>query len=153
MKECWYQNPSARLTALRIKKTLDKIHSTLEKGKADCWTLLSWAGLSWEQWTGAEQSRMASKAPHHHLSALCHPLPNHLSPPGITRRRLSGPFVLHCPAAMPVAAHSLSHQEVRVTFPKRSPQMRAGIAATLMRHAGAHHVHCWGYTPPWAIGN
>ncbi|KAM8917312.1 activin receptor type-1 isoform 1-T3 [Spinachia spinachia] len=34
MKECWYQNPSARLTALRIKKTLDKIHSSLEKGKA-----------------------------------------------------------------------------------------------------------------------
>ncbi|KAF7667640.1 hypothetical protein LDENG_00056480 [Lucifuga dentata] len=33
MKECWYQNPSARLTALRIKKTLDKIHSSLEKGK------------------------------------------------------------------------------------------------------------------------
>lgn len=36
MKECWYQNPSARLTALRIKKTLDKIHSSLEKGKTDC---------------------------------------------------------------------------------------------------------------------
>ncbi|KAL2096983.1 hypothetical protein ACEWY4_006190 [Coilia grayii] len=36
MKECWYQNPSARLTALRIKKTLDKIYSSLEKGKADC---------------------------------------------------------------------------------------------------------------------
>uniref|UniRef100_A0A1A8BRB4 receptor protein serine/threonine kinase n=1 Tax=Nothobranchius kadleci TaxID=1051664 RepID=A0A1A8BRB4_NOTKA len=33
MKECWYQNPSARLTALRIKKTLEKIHSSLEKGK------------------------------------------------------------------------------------------------------------------------
>lgn len=33
MKECWYQNPSARLTALRIKKTLNKIHSSLEKGK------------------------------------------------------------------------------------------------------------------------
>ncbi|KAM9354770.1 activin receptor type-1 [Pholidichthys leucotaenia] len=33
MKECWYQNPSARLTALRVKKTLDKIHSSLEKGK------------------------------------------------------------------------------------------------------------------------
>lgn len=38
MKECWYQNPSARLTALRIKKTLDKIHLSLEKGKE-----------SWEQ--------------------------------------------------------------------------------------------------------
>lgn len=37
MKECWYQNPSARLTALRIKKTLDKILSSLEKGKPDCW--------------------------------------------------------------------------------------------------------------------
>ncbi|KPP62533.1 activin receptor type-1-like [Scleropages formosus] len=36
MRECWYQNPSARLTALRIKKTLDKIYSSLEKGKADC---------------------------------------------------------------------------------------------------------------------
>ncbi|XP_076829624.1 activin receptor type-1 [Brachyhypopomus gauderio] len=36
MKECWYQNPSARLTALRIKKTLDKIHSSLEKAKPDC---------------------------------------------------------------------------------------------------------------------
>ena len=33
MKECWYQNPSARLTALRIKKTLDKIHGSLEKSK------------------------------------------------------------------------------------------------------------------------
>ncbi|XP_019728062.1 activin receptor type-1 [Hippocampus comes] len=33
MKECWYQNPSARLTALRIKKTLDKIHSCLDKVK------------------------------------------------------------------------------------------------------------------------
>uniref|UniRef100_A0A8C6TSB1 receptor protein serine/threonine kinase n=1 Tax=Neogobius melanostomus TaxID=47308 RepID=A0A8C6TSB1_9GOBI len=33
MKECWYQNPSARLTALRIKKTLDKIYSSSEKGK------------------------------------------------------------------------------------------------------------------------
>lgn len=25
MKECWYQNPAARLTALRIKKTLANI--------------------------------------------------------------------------------------------------------------------------------
>uniref|UniRef100_A0A8C5NGC5 receptor protein serine/threonine kinase n=1 Tax=Gouania willdenowi TaxID=441366 RepID=A0A8C5NGC5_GOUWI len=33
MKECWYHNPSARLTALRIKKTLDKIHGSLEKAK------------------------------------------------------------------------------------------------------------------------
>ncbi|XP_077394165.1 activin receptor type-1 [Festucalex cinctus] len=33
MKECWYQNPSARLTALRVKKTLDKIHSGLDKVK------------------------------------------------------------------------------------------------------------------------
>ncbi|KAG6443148.1 activin receptor type-1C isoform X3 [Manduca sexta] len=30
MKECWYQNPAARLTALRIKKTLANI------GTADC---------------------------------------------------------------------------------------------------------------------
>lgn len=36
MKECWYQNPSARLTALRIKKTLVKINNSLEKVKADC---------------------------------------------------------------------------------------------------------------------
>lgn len=27
MKECWYQNPAARLTALRIKKTLANILS------------------------------------------------------------------------------------------------------------------------------
>ncbi|KAI8431096.1 hypothetical protein MSG28_001153 [Choristoneura fumiferana] len=27
MKECWYQNPAARLTALRIKKTLANIGS------------------------------------------------------------------------------------------------------------------------------
>ncbi|XP_077587160.1 activin receptor type-1 [Stigmatopora nigra] len=33
MKECWYQNPSARLTALRVKKTLDKIHGSLDKAK------------------------------------------------------------------------------------------------------------------------
>lgn len=25
MKECWYQNPAARLTSLRIKKTLANI--------------------------------------------------------------------------------------------------------------------------------
>lgn len=36
MKECWYQNPSARLTALRIKKTLTKIDNSLDKVKADC---------------------------------------------------------------------------------------------------------------------
>uniref|UniRef100_A0A8C9TPZ8 Activin receptor type-1 n=1 Tax=Scleropages formosus TaxID=113540 RepID=A0A8C9TPZ8_SCLFO len=35
MKECWYQNPSARLTTLRIKKTLTKIDNSLEKIKAD----------------------------------------------------------------------------------------------------------------------
>ncbi|CAB1346692.1 unnamed protein product [Coregonus sp. 'balchen'] len=34
--ECWYQNPSARLTALRIKKTLTKIDNSLDKIKADC---------------------------------------------------------------------------------------------------------------------
>uniref|UniRef100_A0A8C9VHR8 Activin receptor type-1 n=1 Tax=Scleropages formosus TaxID=113540 RepID=A0A8C9VHR8_SCLFO len=36
MKECWYQNPSARLTALRIKKTLTKINNSLDKSKVDC---------------------------------------------------------------------------------------------------------------------
>ncbi|XP_054643177.1 activin receptor type-1-like [Dunckerocampus dactyliophorus] len=35
MKECWYQNPSARLTALRIKKTLTKINSSIDKMKTD----------------------------------------------------------------------------------------------------------------------
>ncbi|XP_014458431.1 activin receptor type-1 [Alligator mississippiensis] len=35
MKECWYQNPSARLTALRIKKTLGKINNSQEKVKED----------------------------------------------------------------------------------------------------------------------
>lgn len=35
MKECWYQSPSARLTALRIKKTLTKIDISLEKIKVD----------------------------------------------------------------------------------------------------------------------
>ncbi|KAK7168666.1 hypothetical protein R3I93_004854 [Phoxinus phoxinus] len=35
MKECWYQNPSARLTALRIKKTLTKIGNSLDKVKMD----------------------------------------------------------------------------------------------------------------------
>lgn len=37
MKECWYQNPSARLTALRIKKTLTKIDNSLDKIKTDIW--------------------------------------------------------------------------------------------------------------------
>ncbi|XP_062453168.1 serine/threonine-protein kinase receptor R3 isoform X2 [Rhea pennata] len=35
MKECWYQSPSARLTALRIKKTLKKLSHSLEKPKQD----------------------------------------------------------------------------------------------------------------------
>ncbi|XP_054253096.1 serine/threonine-protein kinase receptor R3 isoform X1 [Indicator indicator] len=35
MKECWYQSPSARLTALRIKKTLRKLNSSLEKPKLE----------------------------------------------------------------------------------------------------------------------
>uniref|UniRef100_A0A8C1MSN1 Activin receptor type-1 n=1 Tax=Cyprinus carpio TaxID=7962 RepID=A0A8C1MSN1_CYPCA len=35
MKECWYQNPSARLTALRIKKTLTKMDHSLDKIKED----------------------------------------------------------------------------------------------------------------------
>ncbi|XP_044129344.1 activin receptor type-1-like [Bufo gargarizans] len=36
MKECWYHNPSARLPALRIKKTLTKIDNSLDKLKSDC---------------------------------------------------------------------------------------------------------------------
>lgn len=35
MKECWYQSPSARLTALRIKKTLKKLNNSVEKPKAE----------------------------------------------------------------------------------------------------------------------
>ncbi|XP_043549733.1 activin receptor type-1-like isoform X2 [Chiloscyllium plagiosum] len=35
MKECWYHNPSARLTALRIRKTLTKIDSSFDKVKMD----------------------------------------------------------------------------------------------------------------------
>ncbi|XP_075407775.1 activin receptor type-1-like isoform X1 [Tenrec ecaudatus] len=34
MRECWYPNPSARLTALRIKKTLQKLSSSPGKPKA-----------------------------------------------------------------------------------------------------------------------
>ena len=33
IRECWYPNPCARLTALRIKKTLQKLSSSLEKPK------------------------------------------------------------------------------------------------------------------------
>lgn len=33
MRECWYPNPSARLTALRIKKTLQKLSHSLQKSK------------------------------------------------------------------------------------------------------------------------
>lgn len=33
MKECWYQSPSARLTALRIKKTLLKLSNSFDKPK------------------------------------------------------------------------------------------------------------------------
>lgn len=38
MKECWYQNPTARLTALRIRKTLSKLDHddfSIEKLKQD----------------------------------------------------------------------------------------------------------------------
>lgn len=35
MKECWYQSPSARLTALRIKKTLKKLNNSVEKPKPE----------------------------------------------------------------------------------------------------------------------
>lgn len=45
MKECWYQNPSARLTALRIKKTLTKIGNSLDKVKMDIWTASLWKTL------------------------------------------------------------------------------------------------------------
>lgn len=31
MKECWYQNPSARVTMLRVKKTLAKIMASQDK--------------------------------------------------------------------------------------------------------------------------
>ncbi|XP_066263567.1 activin receptor type-1-like isoform X1 [Branchiostoma lanceolatum] len=33
MRECWYHNPAARLTALRVKKTLNKLQNSLEKLK------------------------------------------------------------------------------------------------------------------------
>ncbi|XP_012381589.2 activin receptor type-1-like isoform X3 [Dasypus novemcinctus] len=33
MRECWYPNPSARLTALRIKKTLQKLSNSPDKPK------------------------------------------------------------------------------------------------------------------------
>ncbi|XP_020640223.3 activin receptor type-1-like [Pogona vitticeps] len=33
MKECWFQSPSARLTALRIKKTLKKLSTSFDKPK------------------------------------------------------------------------------------------------------------------------
>ncbi|XP_029450388.1 serine/threonine-protein kinase receptor R3 isoform X2 [Rhinatrema bivittatum] len=36
MKECWYQSPSARLTALRIKKTLHKLNSPVNNFKEEC---------------------------------------------------------------------------------------------------------------------
>lgn len=36
MRECWYQSPSARLTALRIKKTLNNLKNSLEQRKQDC---------------------------------------------------------------------------------------------------------------------
>ncbi|KFO99672.1 Serine/threonine-protein kinase receptor R3, partial [Calypte anna] len=35
MKQSWYQSPSARLTALRIKKTLKKLNNSLEKPKPE----------------------------------------------------------------------------------------------------------------------
>ena len=31
MKECWYENPGARLTALRIKKTLAALEANKDK--------------------------------------------------------------------------------------------------------------------------
>ncbi|MGH0179449.1 UNVERIFIED_CONTAM: hypothetical protein FKN15_001750 [Acipenser sinensis] len=35
MKECWYASPSARLTSLRIKKTLSKLDNSVDKLKQD----------------------------------------------------------------------------------------------------------------------
>ncbi|XP_062975929.1 serine/threonine-protein kinase receptor R3 [Elgaria multicarinata webbii] len=35
MKECWFQSPLARLTALRIKKTLKKLSNSFDKPKQD----------------------------------------------------------------------------------------------------------------------
>ncbi|RXM95191.1 Activin receptor type-1 [Acipenser ruthenus] len=35
MKECWYASPSARLTSLRIKKTLSKLDNSDDKLKQD----------------------------------------------------------------------------------------------------------------------
>ncbi|KAG8452340.1 hypothetical protein GDO86_004228 [Hymenochirus boettgeri] len=35
MRECWFQNPSARLTALRIKKTINKLKSSQDQTKQD----------------------------------------------------------------------------------------------------------------------
>ena len=31
MKECWYENPGARLTALRVKKTLAALDANKDK--------------------------------------------------------------------------------------------------------------------------
>ncbi|KAM4796797.1 activin receptor type-1-like [Rhinophrynus dorsalis] len=36
MRECWYQSPSARLTALRIKKTLNNMRNSLVQTKQEC---------------------------------------------------------------------------------------------------------------------
>ncbi|KAM5180944.1 activin receptor type-1-like [Mantella aurantiaca] len=36
MRECWYPSPSARLTALRIKKTLNNLKNSLEQRKQEC---------------------------------------------------------------------------------------------------------------------
>ncbi|XP_053564002.1 serine/threonine-protein kinase receptor R3 [Bombina bombina] len=36
MRECWFQNPSARLTALRIKKTLNKLKNSMDHTKQEC---------------------------------------------------------------------------------------------------------------------
>lgn len=49
MKECWYHNPSARLTALRIKKTLTKIDNSLDKLKSDCWRFVGTSATSVHQ--------------------------------------------------------------------------------------------------------
>ena len=37
MKDCWYDNPEARLTSMRIKKTLANIGANNEPGKQSFW--------------------------------------------------------------------------------------------------------------------
>ncbi|KAM9319956.1 activin receptor type-1-like [Gastrophryne carolinensis] len=36
MRECWFQSPSARLTALRVKKTINNLKNSLQLKKEEC---------------------------------------------------------------------------------------------------------------------